>query len=519
MKGFSKKFICVFMSLVLIALTAVPAFAAVDENGDALPIIYVIGKVDVIYKDKDDPNSKVLYPLSLENLSGEKLETLATTFAYAYSHTNSEAAWDAYCDAMYDLIAEMFSELTLNEDGEPRDNSGIIWDWKSNLKDTKENGVYGLEDYMFHYDWRLDMFHNAELLDEYINAVLEVTGAQKCVLVSRCYGCNLVTAYMQKYGSNKIDTNILYCSTAAGSIVCSEMFSGDIVVNPEGLGIYLEDLFGINPVTDLLGKALTSSDLGMKLTSAFINTIYQKIAERVMPKSLISSFASMPGYWSLVNDDYYAKAKKFVFGNDTATYGKLISKIDSYHYGVLIDVKDIIKKACKNGMKYANLTKYGNQLVPVIKNCDFIGDGIVEVTSASLGANCVKKDQTFSSDYLNTAIKYGTIGYISPDYTIDASTALYPDYTWFIEGVEHFDFPKSVDELLLAIARYSGPGQMTVYTDSKFPQYRSYEGEGNLLTWAFGGYTSNSTDSLARLLNKLISFFSLIMTIINAIFG
>lgn len=517
MKGFSKKIISLFMTVVLVFLTSAPAFASVNKNGEALPIVYVIGKVDVIYKDKDDPNSKVIYPVSLEGLNTDSLMDLGDKFLYAYSHKNNEQAWDEYCDAMYKLISEMFQELTLGEDGEPRDNSGIIWDWKSDLKDTKEGGLYGLEDYMFHYDWRRDMFYNAALLDEYINAVLEVTGYEKCILVSRCYGCNLVTAYMQEYGSEKIDTNIFYCSTANGSIVCSEMFSGEIEINPEGLSTYLEELFGINPVTALLGQALTSSEIGTALLSTFVNTIYNKIADRVMPRSLISSFASMPGYWSMVDTNHFDKAKEFVFGSETEKYSGLIEKIDRYHYTVLKKAKILVRDAVNSGMKYANITKYGNQLVPAIKSCDYVGDGIVEVPSASFGANSTKRGTSFSEAYLNKAIENGTIEYISNDYMIDASTAMYPDYTWFAEGVEHFDFPKSVDKLILAIARYSGAGQMDVYTNPEFPQFRSYDGEGNLMTWALKGYLNNSTDALAKLLSKLVTFFSFISSILGSL--
>lgn len=519
MKGISKKVISVLMVVLLVALTATPAFATVDKNGDALPIVYVIGKVDTIYKDKDDPNSKVIYPVSLDNIDAKKFETLAEKFTYAYTHTSSDKAWDDYCDSMYDIISDMFSELALGPDGLPKDNSGIIWNWKSELKDTKENGVYGLYDYTFHYDWRLDMFSNAKLLNEYINAVLKTTGAKKCILVSRCYGCNLVAAYFQKYGSSKIDTNVLYCSTAMGSVVCGEMFSGKVKLNSDGVSQYIDELFGINPITAILAKVFNSSELGVKLTSAFVNTIYGKISDRLMPKGLITSFASMPGYWSMVGTEYFTKAKNYVFGKsgseDRTTYSKLITKINNYNKKVTKNVKTIFQDAYNNGTKYANITKYGNQIVPAVESCDYIGDGIVEVPSASLGATCVNRNETFSNDYINHAIDIGSYKYISPQYNIDASSALFPDYTWFAEGVEHFDFPESVDKLILAIARYDGPGQMDVNTDAKFPQYAEYAGEGNMMTWATNGYISNSTDSFAKLLNIILKIVNFIVALFS----
>lgn len=519
MKGTSKKIISVIMAVILVALTATPAFATVDENGDALPIVYVIGKVDVIYKDKSDPNSKVIYPVSLDGVDSKKFEELAKTFVYAYTHNKNEAAWDAYCDVLYDIISGVYADLTLNEDGEPRDNSGIIWDWKSDLRDTKAGGVYGLYDYTFHYDWRLDMFHNAELLDEYINAVLEVTGSRKCVLISRCYGCNLVGAYIQEYGSDKIDTNVLYCSTAKGSIVCSEMFSGNMQLNPEGIQQYIREMFGIDPVLAIMGEYIANYEDTIKITSKVVNAVYAKICDRLMPRSLISSFASMPGYWSMVETEYYTGAKNFVFGNQKDKYAKLIDKIDYYHYTVFENIDSILKQSERSGTKYAIITKYGNQIVPAIKSSNYVGDGIVEVPSASFGAKSVKRGESFSAEYLNNAVKNNTLDYISPDYMIDASSCMFPETTWFTEGVEHFDFPKSVDRLLLAIARYDGPDQMTVDTNPEFPRYAKYAGEGNMMTWALNGYLKNSTDSMAKLMKAVIAVFTVLLNVIHAIFG
>ncbi len=520
MKRFSKKLISILMAVILVALTAVPAFAAVDENGEALPIVYVIGKVDNIYQDKDDPNSKVLYPISLD-IKEKYKKKLLKSVTNIFSNSDDDAAWDELCDAIYNVIAEACKDIALNENGEPKDNSGIIWDWKSDLKDTKENGLYGLEDYVFHYDWRLDMFHNAELLDEYINAVLDVTGAKKCVLVSRCYGCNVATTYLSKYGNDKIDTNVLYCSVAAGSVVCGEMFSGQIEINPEGLDRYVDELLGVNPITAILGQLVGSVPGLSTITSSLINLVYEKISDRLMPKSLVSSFASMPGYWSMVNTDYFADAKNYVFGSegseDRQKYAGLIEKIDYYYDNILVNVKDIVTDAYNTGTKYANITKYGNQIVPAIKSCDYIGDGIVEVPSASFGATSVLRNQTFSAEYINDAISYGKFNYISPDYTIDASTALFPDYTWFAEGVEHFDFPKSVDKLILAIARYDG--QMDVYSNPDFPQYAKYEGEGNMLTWALGGYIGSSDSSIFKTIRSILETLKKILSILNSVLG
>lgn len=519
-----KKLLSAFISAVMLFTVMLPAFA----KEESLPIVYVLGKIDVIKADKDDPNSKTIYPVSLENIDGiaaiknlsvplgiALVEELKEELGFDYDAERMDEAWSDYARALYNEIAGLFSEIALGEDGEPKDNSGILSNWRTYPLEDKRNsdGSYDLYAYEFHYDWRLDMFHNAEILSDYINEVLQVTGKKKCILVSRCYGCNLVSAYLKEYGCDKIDTNIFYCSTALGAVVCGEMFCGKMKLNAEGMDRYLDDLLGVNPILAILGAGLRQSNFSGSVSSVF-NMVYKKISETMMPDTLRNTFASMPGYWSLVGEEYYEEAKDYVFAKNSNSF--FIDKIDAYHYGVMDDIEDIIVEAVNGGMKYANITKYGNQIAPIIENSDYIGDGIVEVPSASFGAKSVRTNEQFTSDYLNEAVRKGTIRYVSPDYKIDASTCLYPDYTWFTEGVEHFDFPESVDKLIMAIANFGG--QMTVDSDKNFPQYMRYSSSGNLLTWAGGLYFENSSDSIVALLRVIYSYFELVFASIRAIF-
>ncbi len=515
----------VLVSLVLAVVTAFlmtsPAFSAFRDS-DELPIVYVIGKVDRIYADKDDPESDVIYPLSMERVDAAGAaasigKTYLNIKIAEASGKDTTKAWADYCDAIYDIVIDIFGEVALGPDGEPEDNSGIIWDWPSKpLKDTKKNGQYALYDYTFHYDWRLDMFHNAEILNDYIDEVLEVTGAPKCVLISRCYGCNLVTTYLNQYGSDKIDRNILYCSTANGSIVCGQMFSGELHINPDALDRYLDEAFGINPLTALITRSIKNElpDGSSAAVSKFINEIYEKVSDTTMPKGLLACFASMPGYWSMVNEKFYNKAKLYVFSGNETKYSKLIKKIDRYYNTITKNVEGILVNSYANGTKYMNITKYGNQVVPLIKDSDCIGDGIVSVTDASLGAVAVPRNMTLPEDYINSAIERKVYKYISPDKQIDSSTCLFPDYTWFAEGVEHFDFPESVDKLIMAFAQYDG--QMTIYSDERFPQYASYKSDGNIVTYTINQYLL-SNDTFAKVLAAIMSVLNIVKQYVSLI--
>ena len=61
---------------------------------------------------------------------------------------------------------------------------------------------------------------------------------------------------------------------------------------------------------------------------------------------------------------------------------------------------------------------------------------------------------------------------LSSDGMIDASTALYPDYTWFFKNLQHSSLPDCVYELMDFIAH--ADGQVTVFDDARFPQFQVY---------------------------------------------
>lgn len=539
-----KALIAVILTLITaVSLMSTAAAASVIEENN-IPIVYVLGKVDVIYEDRDglsdDPKNKVLYPVSIDDLDiVESLKTIMPAYAMAFMKeygilpaTEKEKldAWDAYGMQLYGLIGDIWDDIAMDSNGNARGNTGIIWDWNKNYREkTGKNiltdmrdayGRYDIYDYTFHYDWRTDMYSIAAQLNAYINDVLSATKSKKCVLISRCYGCNVVAAYIDKYGSSKIDTNILYCSTAAGSIVTSEMFSGKFQLSPEGMSNYLDGfLFGENQnlVTSLIAGNVNLGPESFDTLASIVNKIYTRVSHTTMPKTLVTSFASMPGYWSMVEDEFYNDAKEFVFGDEaTGRYKKLVEKIDKYHYTITNNAADIFIKAHNNGMNYANIVKYGSNLAPMIEDCDLLSDGIVEVKNAGFGVTCGKIGDVFSTSYLKKAAKKDTLKYINAEATIDASTCIYPDYTWFAEGIDHFDFPKSVDRLLFAIARHKG--QMNVFENVEFPQYMKYEGEGNLLTWAGGLYIDNSRDDTAGTLRKITGIFSMIRDIITRVF-
>jgi hypothetical protein len=62
-----------------------------------------------------------------------------------------------------------------------------------------------------------------------------------------------------------------------------------------------------------------------------------------------------------------------------------------------------------------------------------LSDNVIETANSSLGATTAALGQIFSEEYLAGK----DMKYISPDKTVDASTCLFPEKTWFIKDLSH----------------------------------------------------------------------------------
>ena len=85
------------------------------------------------------------------------------------------------------------------------------------------------------------------------------------------------------------------------------------------------------------------------------------------------------------------------------------------------------------GARVAVISRYGHVCFPIAPSWALEGDAVIETSSSSLGAVTAPLGDYFSDEYLADK----DMKYISPDKTIDASTCLFPEKTWFIKGVLH----------------------------------------------------------------------------------
>lgn len=90
-------------------------------------------------------------------------------------------------------------------------------------------------------------------------------------------------------------------------------------------------------------------------------------------------------------------------------------------------------------------------MVPTNIDSSLLGDEFVSAYRSSFGATTTNVYKTFSDEYIAQQTEKGLAKYISPDKHVDASTCLFPEYTWFVKGPAHDDYTTYETDLLMTV--------------------------------------------------------------------
>ena len=196
------------------------------------------------------------------------------------------------------------------------------------------------------------------------------------------------------------------------------------------------------------------------------DVIVEKLEGRVFDEALIPIFATMPGIWSFVPDEYYESAKSFM-KLDNDTHSVLLSKLDYYHYEVQSKAGELLKTAQADGTNIYIVAGYNMQRTPLVEAYKNTSDGTVDTVYASVGATCAYIGEELPKDY-KQAVE-SDYNYISPDRKIDASTCALPECTWFIKDMLHSTCHDGHGEFYRVL--FECEEQLTVHDMKNYPQF------------------------------------------------
>ena len=500
-----KRRISLFLTILLLFTSLCPlAFAEREPFGrvnDRIPTVVIAGDGNAIYMPDEtaENGEREIYSTgglresltSPEKLggSGNLEEAVANVLQPYFKEGILKDNWEPYNEALEKEIGDLFDEVRLDKDGNAQFGTNVSgwcqWNnWYNQNNDNKgDKGYYGLDDYRFWYDWRLDPMETARNLHEYIQNVKRVTNSDKVALLAACLGSNVAMAYIAQFGTEDLYSLAVNASVVNGSEYVSESISGKEKLDGYAIMRFIEcsGVTGMFNVSDFIYATVelaTRSGLIDGWRTFTRATVYDKIVQGCTSALALSSFFTMPCYWSCICPENYDDAMRYVFGEEGSQkrqeYAGLIEKIENYHNTVSLHVPELMKSVSDNQVLLSILAKYGMQMIPLGESNELISDEFASLSRSSFGATTSTIFTTLPDDYIANRIAEGKGKYISPDKQVDASTCMYPDLTWFVKGVTHVvrtDVENDIQYTCLTADR-----QLTV-DDFDWTQFMTFDNE------------------------------------------
>ncbi|MCQ2470872.1 MAG: hypothetical protein MJ147_02425 [Clostridia bacterium] len=482
MKKFIAKTFSFILALIIILSSfavCLPVFAeSTVQPGTDIPLIYIPGQGAPLFRYENGVKKEEVYPVKYDT---DEIVQIAKDNIDVFAKAVVTQKWTDFGNLIRDVLNPMFSELALDENGHTKDNiaSHPVYTELQIKNRKKVNGKYATRAFTFNYDWRLDPWEVADSLHKFISDVVRITGYDHVAISGRCEGSCIAAAYMEKYDGEYISDFISYASALNGTDIISKTFAGNIDLSADAVERFVHDL---NISADEVVNKLVNASITLlnkmniiDLACLSVNNVWDKIYLDIMPQILIESFGTWPGFWCMVSDKDYDRAKANVFHNaDMEKLANFIDIIDNYHYKVQVKAPQHFRSYAEKGIEIYNITKYGFQHIPLSKPDDVLSDSYVTVFDGSMGATTATLNKTLSRKYIARAKELGTYKYISPDKQIDASTCLFPDKTWFIKNISHKEFPTDADRLVDAMVNIDN---LTIDKKEEFPQYLVFTDE------------------------------------------
>ena len=452
-----KSAICLILATIMIFSCCNSALAVKDY--DHLPQVYVTGFASAnIYFENDPDKSPLFWPLDTDRILGN----LKNTGDYL-NKAVKEREPNFMKTFVYNFLNDSLGMLKFNPDGSMYEGVTV----EPTVLTYEGDGKY-----TFYYDSRRGPLELAPLLDDYIEQVKAATGSDKIELVGSSYGVNVVIAYLYSYQDSleDIDSVLLCVPSTKGISFFGELLSGELNIDSTALTDFIADKVDSEFIGNFLYLLDDAGYLKLFLKAMAIPVLRKAVYEGLLEFAR-EVIATIPAIWVTVGDEYFESALITMYGEDYASddqpYADLIDEMTDYHNNVLMEAENIILGTMENyeDLNISIISKYGSPALPISKNGNLMEDGFATVEVSSFGATCARYNETLPSDYKQ--VKYSEYNFMSPERNIDASTALLPFNTWFIDGLGHSqkneDYWKLVDAIVYE--------DLNVFSSAEWPQF------------------------------------------------
>ena len=480
-----KKILCIFLAVILSLSCCVCAFASDASSGAEQPIPFILIRGMDLQGVKVDVGTENERPAMGEITVCGVVGTLAKATVNGILNGSMDSALDVVLDYVrnifeyysfdcngqpvyqtgmkeYPLSMDHYTDF---DDGESKNEEGII-------RTAKENygGQYA---YYINYDWRLNPLDVADMINEYVERACSETGSEKVNIVCASMGGVMTVAYLSKYSAERVNKCIFLSSTFYGTYVVSDLLQGNIRVGGKELRNFAYTYLGENQFSIPVLKILDQMGIWDNV-AGFLDNFLHEYKDVIYDKVLKDVFGNMPSLWALVLPEDYDACKEFMFGGKEEEYAGIIAIADDLQ-DMMAQRDNMLKEAVADGMKVCVVANYGRQVIPVYDRSSQNGDGTLETQLVSGGAVVAPIGETLGDDYVCANSEY-----LSPSREIDASTCLFPEYTWFVKGAPHVsgNYGTDYSDFIFWLVDYDG--QPTVRSNAKYPQFMEYSSDQHI---------------------------------------
>lgn len=464
------------ISFVLSLIMAFSSMAVVGVSADDgcdcghTPMVMVSGfGATTLIKVNDDGSEEVAFPFD------------ATCITNAITGNIGKFNTEAPLDFVKALLVDLIEPIRMNPDGTSYYNLRPVYETveDTSLEGFKKNDAlkyvpYTGSDFLdmerigkrigddhvfnFMYDWRLSGDMIADLLDEYIEDVLEYTGHDRVDIYCLSQGSVAVAQYVYKYADKaQVEDLVFDNPIVEGSNFVSDLLApADEVIRLDFESILdlLEGILHIetdlSEIINVLALIPSDFDIHSVIDYAAKDLIYPIAKDSPAYIEMI-----IPSEYDRVIAEYYSNP-----GNEA-----LVAEAEKVRNGYMADVKGTFETAAEYGIEISIISHTGIDLVTAT---NALSDGIVDL-STSCGAYCSPDGTPFGSDYVQKVDNGKNC--ISPDRTVDVSFGYIPERTWIIDGLWHGMIEWAPNSLELLETLFYTDTLTDAWSSARFPQF------------------------------------------------
>lgn len=396
--------------------------------------------------------------------------------------------------ALADLVDMLFKDCKLDENGKPPANVETP-NFRTSLANYEtmygEKGVEGAEIflkripcqelvdiigaeniYCYNYAAFSYTLNEADGLDDFItNVVKKETGADKVILVPMSMGATVTSAYLARHGHKQdVEKVISIVGAWNGSDVFADLLELNYTEKAPEL-LYNGIIAGL--VGDPYGNLI---NIALRL---FPKPVLREFIDQALTAVIENLICTTTSFFSLVPQDRYdAIAERYLSGDDMKA---IRAQCDEYHK-IQGNLEETLYK-CRDeyGVEFYFICGYDMGFGE--ETGDFVffqffksaettnSDEIIQISSTGVGVTSVPAGQQLPIDYKTTNSKCTdpTHNHISPNKSIDVSTALFPETTWcFVDQTHELTWNDTALELCYAIVFNE---VKDIYSSEAYPQF------------------------------------------------